>query len=83
METRFEFVTYLKGNVDIFDRDFVEDLICKIGKACSKEREELFVMCYSHTGDTSFTFRGTRDEYDKFRRVMNELYPGLCIFDGR
>ena len=83
METRFEFVTYLKGDVEVFDRNFIEDLILMIGKACSEEREELSVIHYGHTGDTAFTFRGTRDEYNKFRRVMDGLYPGLCIFDGR
>lgn len=83
METRFEFVTYLKGDVEVSDRNFVVDLIKKIGLACSHDREELFTMHYNNTGDISFTFKGTREEYDKFRRVTDGLYPGLCIFDGR
>lgn len=62
---------YIRGRVSGMSQIICEEEIVK-GYAWGINRE---------TGDAIHTIEATEEQYERFSKIVEELYPGLCIFD--
>ena len=76
------FKTIVRADHKFGDSDYVRGRISGIQLAmCAKDPKKEFVWSYvPRVGDMMKT-ECTSEQYDAFIKIIEELYPGLCIFD--
>lgn len=82
MEIR-EFNTFVKKGVKpcFDDNDYVLGRISGMMDAiCNPENEPAFATYHIPEG-TGLTVECTQEQYDKFTKMVEKNYPGLCEFD--
>ena len=81
MEKRI-FKTILKDDHELIDNEYVLGRISGIKLAmCDKDPTKGFIWEHICGVGHMLKTECTSDQYDAFTKIIEELYPGFCIFD--
>lgn len=77
-----EFKTLIKGDHNIIRKEYVAGKISGISRVlCDCESEKEFAMTIHNDGPSIIIVKCTKRRYEKFAKIVESLYPGLCVFD--